>query len=345
MTLLGDATEVSGGAASPSQENVGEIHVSSSMAEYVSPVTTRRISSARKCKTRPSRRRRGPPRGLFDVDQDRSWAILDTTGKKILQVPAASTNRHAWLDEMSQSTCATSVTASPVPSSLAMHQRSVSAPVTGSNNHGLTINTALPDVMAADPNSEAPFSHGEHSQEMGPPDALLSSGLRSVGGDYAVSPEPESDVFDEITPVSKKSRFSLADFLEDFDDDEYDEYDDEEDDDDVSGLPLFMPADDNLIADGDGLTGPFDSLDAAAFRRNAGIWSTSRPGTAQSLSLQTTPITHPSLDPAQTHVSQPRTSHKRKASSTPYHDETIYGDVTPVERKVLSIPKRRRTRS
>lgn len=284
---------------------------------------------------RSSRRRRGPPRGIFTVDQDKSWAILDPTGKKILQIPAANTNRHAWLDEMSQSTSTPSHSASPLNPSLRLQGQGVSATGVLATRNGVIINTAIPDVMMAGLNGVNSMAEGNRGQTVGPPEAFYSNGLQFVGGDYAISPEPESDAYDEeAMPITRKPAFPLHEFLEDLGDDESD--------DDNSELPLFAPADDNLIGDNDTLFGHLNNTNVTAFRRSADAMSASRPGTSYSYDLQTSPIADSTFALPAVPVRTPTTSHKRKTSSTPYQDEKIYGDVTPVERKVINVSKRRK---
>jgi hypothetical protein len=269
---------------------------------------------------------------MFTVDQDRSWAILDDTGKKILQIPAASTNRHEWLEEMSHSTSTPSISASPVNSLVQLHGES--QPISNMDS-GLVINTAIPDVMMASLNGQTSFSESDRGQTIGPPEAFYANGLHYVGGDYAVSPEPESDAYEEVTPVEKKARLPLEEFLEDLGESDSDEQD--------SALPLYAPADENLTGDNDALFGHLNKLNVTAFRRSADPMSTSRPGTSYSYDFHMSPdASSSSFAIPAAPLRTPTPSHKRKVSSTPYQDEKIYGDVTPVERKVIHVSKRRK---
>lgn len=200
---------------------------------------------------------------------------------------------------------------------------------------GLVINTAIPDVMMAGLSGLNSFAGGDHGQTVGPPEAFYSSGLQLVGGDYAISPEPESDAYDEeATPIARKPAFPLEEFLEDLGDDELEEIDAE--------LPLYAPADDNLTADNEGIFGHLNNTNVTAFRRSADPMSASRPGSSYSYDLQTTPITNSTFALPAVPMRTPTTSHKRKVSSTPYQDEKIYGNVTPVERKVIHVSSKRR---
>lgn len=303
--------------------------------EYATPAGSSNAASDNKNKKRSRRRRKGPPRGIFTVDQDKSWAILDATGKKILQIPAANTNRHAWLDEMSQSTATPSLSQSPLNSTLKLHGNVVPADMAPPARPGLVINTAVPDVMMAGLSGQNSFADSDHGQAVGPPEAFYSSVLQLVGGDYAISPEPESDIFDdEAPPIIKKSGFPLAEFLQDLGD--------EDSEDDDSALPLFAPVDDNLTGDNEGLFGHLNNVNVTAFRRSADAMSVSRPSTSYSFDLQTSPIRASAFALPPVPLRTPTTSHKRKVSTTPYQDEKIYGDVTPVERKVIHVTKRRK---
>ena len=334
--MIGDATEVISRPPTPLQRSSSINHLAAVAAEDLTPTATiNNPTSSPKNRKRSARRRKGPPRGMFTVDQDKSWAILDSTGKKILQIPAANTNRHAWLDEMSQSTSNPSNSASPMNSALKLHGEVVAASVAPTANTGLVLDPAVPDVMMAGLSGKNPFTESEHGLTVGPPEAFYSNGLQLVGGDYAISPEPESDAFDEeALPSTKKASFPLAEFLEDLGDDESDEG--------GSALPLFAPADDNLPGDNEGLFGHLNNLNVTAFRRSADPLSASRPGTAYSYDFQMSPAAGSSFALPGAPVRTPKTSHKRKASSTPYQDEKIYGDVTPVERKVVNVSKRRK---
>lgn len=311
------------------------INIASIEVEYGQPViTSKTIFKAKSNRKQPSRRRKGPPRGIFTVDQDKSWAILDTTGKRILQIPAANTNRHAWLDEMSESASVPSST-SPLNASLKLPRKGVIGNVASGANTELVINTGIPDVMMAGLSGRSSFAESDHGQTVGPPEAFYSNGLQLVGGDYAVSPEPESDACDEVgTPLIKKAGFPLQEFLEDLGDDDSEDPD--------SGLPLYAPADENLTADDDGLFGHINNVNVTAFRRSADPMSACRPGSSYSYDLQLSPIAGSSFALPAVPLRTPKTSHKRKVSSTPYQDEKIYGDVTPVERKVIHVSKRRK---
>jgi hypothetical protein len=203
-------------------------------------------------------------------------------------------------------------------------------------NAGLVLNAAAPDVMMAGLSRNNSIAENNHGQTVGPPEAFYSNGLQLVGGDYAITPEPESDAYEEeATPGLKKSAFPLHEFLEDLSDDDSDEG--------GSDLPLFAPADDNLTGDTDGLFGHLNNMNVTAFRRSADPMSASRPSTSYSYDLQTSPIAGASFALPAIPVHTPKTSHKRKVSSTPYQDEKIYGNVTPVERKVIHSSKRRKT--
>ena len=320
---------------SPTQRSSSVTHQASVEVEYFTTTTHNNTSSTKKNRKRSSRRRKGPPRGIFTVDQDKSWAILDSTGKKILQIPAANTNRHAWLDEMSQSTSTPSTSVSPMDTSLKLHGEGATASIIPAADSGLVINTAVPDVMMAGLSLKISLTESDRGLTVGPPEAFYSSGLQLVGGDYAITPEPESDVYEEeATPITKKPGFPLAEFLEDLGDDESDDAD--------SSLPLFAPADENLTGDNEGLFDHLNNANVTAFRRSADPMSTSRPGTAYSYDLQMSPTAGSSFALPAVPVRTPKTSHKRKVSTTPYQDEKIYGDVTPVERKVIGLSKRRK---
>jgi hypothetical protein len=331
--LIGDATEVISRPPTPIQSTSSLTKSAAVEVEFVTSANNG-ISNSHKRK-RSSGRRKGPPRGIFMVDQDKSWAVLDPAGKKVLQIPAANTNRHAWLDEMSQSTSTPSSSASPLNSSMNSRGERMNANATLAVKNGLVVNTAVPDVMMAGLGGKISFAETDHGETVGPPEAFYSNGLQLVGGDYAVSPEPESDAYDEeATPMAKKTGFPLQEFLEDLGDDDSEDVDAE--------LPLYAPADDNLTGDNDGLFGHLNNVNVTAFRRSADPMSTSRPGTSYSYDLQTSPILGSPFAIPAVPTRTPTTSHKRKVSSTPYQDEKIYGDVTPVERKVIHIPKRRK---
>lgn len=311
--------------------------------ERITTTISDNIASNKTSRKGSSRRRKGPPRGIFAVDQDKSWAILDSTGKRVLQIPAANTNRHAWLDEMSQSTTTPSSSASPLNQSLKLSGNSIHDSLSSGVKPGLVLNTAVPNVMIAGLSGRSSFAATDHGHSVGPPEAFYPNGLQLVGGDYAITPEPESDAYDEeATPITKKPGFPLQEFLEDFSDD--DDGDDDESEGVDSELPLYAPADDNLTGDNEGLFGHLNNVNVTAFRRSADPMSTSRPGTSYSYDLQTSPIAGSSFAlPAMSgRTSKSTPSHKRKASSTPYQDVKIYGDVTPVERKVIHVSKRRK---
>lgn len=332
-----DATEVISPPPTPLQHIPSVTNVAKLDVEYVTHATGSSNASANKQGgKRSSRRRKGPRRGLFDVDRDKSWAILDPTRKKVLQIPAANTNRHAWLDEMSQSTSTPSSSASPRNASLKIQGKDIPESMASAASMGLILNTAIPDVMMAGLSGRSSFADTDHGQTVGPPEAFYSNGLQLVGGDYAVTPDPESDGYDEeATPMIKKPGFPLQEFLEDFeDDDDSDEIE--------SGLPLYAPADDNLTGDPDALFGHLNNVNVTAFRRSADPISASRPGTSYAYELQTSPMVASSFAIPALPARTPTTSHKRKISSTPYQDEKIYGDVTPVERKVIHVSKRRK---
>lgn len=330
--MIGDATEVIHQPPSPIQRTSSITHHAEEVEYLPSPVPNS-PSPTKENKKRSSRRKKGPRRGIFTVDQDKSWAILDSTGKKILQIPAANTNRHAWLDEMSQSTSTPSTSASPMNASLKLRGEAT-ASVVPAANAGLVINTALPDVMMAGLSGKNPLTEGDRGLTVGPPEAFYSSGLQLVGGDYAITPEPESDAYEEATPITKKVGFPLAEFLEDLGDDDSDDAD--------CALPLFAPADENLTGDNEGLFDHLNNVDITAFRPCADPMSASRPSTAYSYDLQMSPTAALSFALPAVPIKTPKPSHKRKVSTTPYQDEKIYGDVTPVERKVISLSKRRR---
>lgn len=330
-----DATEVISHPPTPIQRTSSVAHVAILEVERVTGRINDNTAFNTQSKKRSSRRRKGPPRGIFAVDQDKSWAILDSTGKKVLQIPAANTNRHAWLDEMSQSTSTPSSSASPLNASLNLSGKEVPHKLASAAKPGLVLNTAIPDVMMAGLSGRGSFASSHHGQTVGPPEAFYSNGLQLVGGDYAVTPEPESDAFDEeATPIMKKPSFPLHEFLEDFEDDESEDVDSE--------LPLYAPADDNLTGDNEGLFSHLKNVNVNAFRRSADPISASRPSTSYSYDLQTSPVAGSSFALPAVSVRTSTLSHKRKASSTPYQDVKIYGDVTPVERKVIHASKRRK---
>ena len=207
-------------------------------------------------------------------------------------------------------------------SSLKLHGEAAAASIGPAAIAGLVLNTAIPDVMMAGLSGKNP-------------EAFYSNCLQLVGGDYAISPEAESDAYDdEALPTTKKSSFPLAEFLEDLGDEESDDAD--------SALPLFAPADENLTGDNEGLFGHLNNLNVTAFRRSADPMSASRPGSAYSYDLQMSPTASSSFALPAAPTRTPKTSHKRKVSTTPYQDEKIYGDVTPVERKVINVSKRRK---
>ena len=316
----------------PLQSSSGVVDVAVEDVKYLTPSTTDHATCNNKSRKRTSRRRKGPPRGIFTVDQDKSWAILDSTGKKILQIPAANTNRHAWLDEMSQSNSTPPSSTSPLNTSLRLRGEEVPANIAPAAGFGMVLSTAVPDVMMAGLSAKESFAETDQGQAVGPPEAFYSNGLQLVGGDYAVSPEPESDAYDEATPCTKKPSFPLQEFLEGLGDD------DSEDED--SELPLYAPVDDNLTGDNDEFYCHLNNVNITSFRRSAGAMTASRPGTSYSYDLQNSPIAGSFALPAA--PLRTPTSHKRKISSTPYHDEKIYGDVTPVERKVVHGSKRRK---
>jgi hypothetical protein len=196
------------------------------------------------------------------------------------------------------------------------------------------INPTFGDILSNDLGEKRSGARDDHGHTVNQPDSFCSNGLQFVGGDYAISPEPESDAYEEATPISKKSTFPLAEFLEDLGDE-----DSELDD---SALPLFARADENLTGDSIGLYSQLKSVGVAAFRENAHSMFAYRPGTCYS---QTSPIAASAAFalPAVPIPDSSITSHKRKISTTPYQDEKIYGDVTPVERKVVHVAKRRKT--
>lgn len=331
--LTGDATEVISPPPALVRCSSGVVDAAAVEVQFHAASTTNHAPSNNKTRKRSSRRRKGPPRGIFTVDQDKSWAILDSTGTKILQIPAANTNRHAWLDEMSQSNSTPPSSTSPLNASVILRRKEPPVSIAPAADLGLLLSAAVPDVMMAGLNAKDSLAESDHGQAVGPPEAFYSNGLQLVGGDYAVSPEPESDAYDEeVNSSTKKLGCPLQEFLEDFGDDDSEEVDSE--------LPLYAPADDSLMGDNDGLFGHLNKVNVTAFRRSANPVGASRPGTSYSYDLQTSPIADSFALPAV--PVRTTTSHKRKVSSTPYQDEKIYGDVTPVERKVIHGSKRRK---
>ena len=285
-------------------------------------------------KRKSSRRNRGPPRGIFTVDKDKCWAILDVTGTKILQVPAANTNRHSWLDEMSQSSCTPSASASPLNRSLKMSDVSSIENLTAAHGDRLALEPAAPNAIVKDSRTHDAASERTLVAATSVSEAYFPDGLQLVGGDYAVSPEPASDVEEELAhPITKQQEFNLEDFLEDLSSDESD--------DGESGLPLFTPADENLTADTDDFSS-LNNVSVTAFRRYADTLSTPIPAMAIPYDLPMSPMIDGSFTVPASPLKSPRSSHKRKISTTPYEDDKIYGDVHPVERKVISASKRRR---
>jgi hypothetical protein len=332
--VTGDATEVNSRPLTPSQRSASITNLPPVELENRTSARGKNDISNTQNRKRSYRRRKGPPRGIFTVDQDRSWAILDSTGKKILQIPAANTNRHAWLDEMSYST-STPTSESPLNPTVQLRTQSYPTTTDQAVSSRLVVNTAVPDVMMAGLSGRNSVAGSDHGQTVGPPEAFYSKGLQLVGGDYAVSPEPESEACDEeVTPITKKSGFPLAEFLENLGDEDSDDVD--------STLPLFAPADENLTGDDDGLFGHLTNVNVTAFRRSADPMSALRPGISDPYDMLASPIAASSLALPTLPAQIATTSHKRKASSTPYQDEKIYGDVTPVERKVIHVSKRRK---
>ena len=332
--MIGDATEVISRPPTPVPRSSSITNVATIEVDYTTSTTTKNAISRHQAKRRSFRRRKGPPCGIFKVDQDKSWAILDSTGRKILQIPAANTNRHAWLDEMSQSISAPSSSASPLTSSLNLHGEGEPATVASAAGKRLAITIAVPSTMMASLKGKN-ANENDHGQTTGSPKAFFSKGLQLVGGDYAISPEPESDAYDDADPPNtKKSSFPLHEFLEDLGDEDTEDADSE--------LPLYAPADENLTGDNDGLFGHLSNVDVTAFRRSADPMSVSRPGTSYSYDPQNSPIAAAAFALPAAAARTPTTSHKRKGSSTPYQDEKIYGNVTPVERKVVHVSKRRK---
>lgn len=313
----GDATEVTSQPATSVRPNASS--TSRSGRRITSPLNSRRgrTQVGKERQAKGSRRKKGPPRGMFTINKDKSWAMLDSTRTKVLQVPAANTNRHDWLDSIaaSMSTPTNSPSAEPVV--------------------GLT----GPDSLALGHAETAPTTPSRYDQDsvlaaasnLNTPDSYLSHGLQLVGGDYAVSPEPATENDEAISPAgSEKPDFDLEDFLEDFSSDESDG---------GSQLPFYSPADNNLTADNDALA-CFGQIDLSTFRHYAEAMARPQPRPEQAFQLSPIRTSHFAVPQSPARSCGP--SHKRKASSTPYQDEKIYGDVTPVERKVINAPKRRR---
>ncbi|KAK4939680.1 hypothetical protein LTR10_020070 [Elasticomyces elasticus] len=253
---------------------------------------------------RKAPRRRGPPRGIFIDEGDKTSGILDPSGKIILM-----TNPHLLGDEFAKRYGA-SATSSPDVGFAELIEDSDAGDRESAAD---VIGVPGADIMLASLNS-AVNDPSNLGQAIGPLEAFYPSNS-FVFGDYAIDPDdleenfqPDEDIGEDVIDLHDVIKF-----------------DDETDDSDAPTSPMFMPPSHELSGLGN-VNNEFAYLNnnnVTAFRRNAD------PTFA---ALNNTPRFQRDMDAFSSPFSTPAPSRrKRKNHASPY-TSSHYKGVTPVQR-------------
>ena len=316
--MIGDLTDDDLPAEAHTAPSALQQHATLESLEYDPP------SPKRNKKSPP--RRRGPVRGIFKIDDDKCWAVLDPSGKKINVCPAPATGRHEWLDKRAAEALGfiNSAASSPQNSfatlldeddhSISSSQEGLEAMIDGSG-----IN-----LMVAGLNGNG-TSSSQHGYATGPPEAFYAPGTQ-IMGDYLIDPADFDQDEDDILDPTGEGRLQLEELIA-FDDDSSD---DEEIDStpvlaaaDLAVTPVHKKSDSYSHLNSDNIMSFRRGADLSSAQNQPWDFSEPRPSTP-SFKLPTSPITR-----------------KRKARSPPYRG-THYEGTTPIRRELVT-PKRRRT--
>lgn len=150
-------------------------------------------------RTAPSRRR-GPVMGTFIADPSKPVALVDSTGKHLVIIPAYASSRHDWLDSASNSICGT-VNNSPKATTMQLVDESDSetlvSPKQAASSPMLSSSANL--MMAALGNDAA-----SGGQVMGPPEAFYPS------RDFTIDSSFEEEEDDDDDP---EASLNVEDFI------------------------------------------------------------------------------------------------------------------------------------
>lgn len=247
-----------------------------------------------------SPRRRGPPRGIFIDEGDKTSGILDPSGKIILM-----TNPHLLGDEFARRYGA-SQTSSPDVGFAELIEDSDA----GDREPADVVGVPSADIMLASLNSafNDPSNLG---QAIGPLEAFFPANS-FVFGDYAVDPDELEDNFRPDDELGE-GVIDLHDVIQ---------FDDDTEDSDAPTSPIFMPPSRELSGMGN-VNNEFAHLNnsnVTAFRRNAdpAFAALSNMPSFRDADLFGSPFATP-----------PR--RKRKTHASPY-TSSHYKGVTPVQR-------------
>ncbi|KAK6379378.1 hypothetical protein LTS17_006296 [Exophiala oligosperma] len=249
-------------------------------------------------------RRRGPPRGIFIDDGNKTSGILDPSGKIILM-----TNPHLLGEEFARRYGA-SQTSSPDIGFAELIEDSDAGDADTSNAGVLGAPGA--DIMLASLNS-AINDPANLGQAIGPLEAFYPN-PNFVLGDFAIDPDDLEENFRPIVETGEDV-MDLRDVIK---------FDDETDDSDAPTSPIFMPPKLELSASGEvrNQASPF-SNNIMAFRRDA---------EARFAVLDNTPKLRGHVELFNSPFATPTPNKRRRKNHASPYTSSHYKGVTPVQR-------------
>jgi len=274
------------------------------------------VSPPSKKSSKKTPRRRGPPRGIFIDEGDKTSGILDSTGKIILM-----TNPHLLGEEFARRYGA-SQTSSPDVGFAELIDESDTGGEPGGATDGMAPGT---DIMLASLNS-ALNDPAYRGQATGPLEAFYPADSIVIG-DYAFDPDELEENFQPDRELGEDV-INLEDVIK-FDDDS----DDESDAALLPTSPLFMQSNREVSAVSN-INHHFSHLtniNVTAFRRNAD------PSFA---ALSNVPSFR-DLDLLSASMATPSPRRKRKSHHASPYTSSHYQGVTPVQR--MTDPNQART--
>ena len=177
--------------------------------------------AAKRSKKSPPRRR-GPVRGIFKIDEDKCWAVLDPSGKKINVCPAPATGRHEWLDKRAAEALGiiSSTVSSPQNSFATLLDEDDQSIASSQDGLEMMINGSGANVMVAGLNGNG-ASSSQFGHATGPPEAFYAPGAQIVG-DFLIDPADFDEDEDDIADPTGENRLQLEELIA-FDDDSSDD--------------------------------------------------------------------------------------------------------------------------
>lgn len=148
---------------------------------------------------RPPLRRRGPIMGTFIADPNKPVALVDSSGKHLVIIPAFASSRHDWLESATNSVCGTASNSPRAPTMPLMDESDTDALATPTQTElSPMLSSGANLMMAALGNDTAPGG-----QVMGPPEAFYPS--RDLTFDSS---------FDEDDDDDPEASLNVEDFID-----------------------------------------------------------------------------------------------------------------------------------